>query len=165
MNVALKHFAFRHHILLSLAGFVALVIYWCLGPRNDDHLAQTLSVSAGLIAFIAFVQKQQIEEMRLFTQLFKEFNGRYDGLNEKMNAIAGGDATIPLTTPEHDDLNNYFNLCAEEYLCFKKGFIEPEVWKAWRNGMEFFLKHERIRKKWQEEAKAGSYYGLESETL
>lgn len=161
----MKHWVFRHHLFISLVGFGALAIYLAVSPKDDDHIGRTLSIAAAIIAFVAFVQRQQIEEMRIFMQLFKDFNARYDELNEGMNAIAEGSPANPLSKEETNLLNDYFNLCAEEYLCFRKGFIQPEVWTAWRNGIKCFLRHERIGKRWREEARAGSYYGLESEDL
>jgi hypothetical protein len=58
-------------------------------------------------------------------------------------------------------LFDYFNLCGEEYLFYSQGYVYPEVWKAWFNGMEFFRPNPRIRQLWNEELKTGSYYGLQ----
>jgi hypothetical protein len=52
------------------------------------------------------------------------------------------------------------NLCGEEYLYYDKGYINPEVWRAWRNGMKYYLADQRILNKWADEEKSGSYYGL-----
>jgi hypothetical protein len=60
-------------------------------------------------------------------------------------------------------LYDYFNLCSEEYLMKKKGYIYPEVWEAWCKGIQDFLKHERIKMLWDKEMKTGSYYGMKLE--
>jgi hypothetical protein len=52
-------------------------------------------------------------------------------------------------------------LCAEEYLYFKKGFVFPEVWTAWVNGMRVFASSPRIRALWKEELKNNSFYGFQ----
>jgi hypothetical protein len=78
-----------------------------------------------------------------------------------LNGIVAGDAEQALSKAELDALNDYFNLCSEEYLYYLKGFIYPEVWKAWCNGMEYFLQDKRIGDCWvKEEKNAASYYGL-----
>ncbi len=114
----------------------------------------------GIISFTFAVQKQQLEEVRLFKELFKEFNERYDNQNDDLNCIPNQPADEPLSPNEKKILFNYFNLCGEEYLYFKRGFIYPEVWQAWKNGMIIFQKNLRIKKLWDEELKTGSYYGL-----
>jgi hypothetical protein len=60
-------------------------------------------------------------------------------------------------------LYGYFNLCAEEYLYYRKGFIYPEVWYSWVNGMMVFFVHPQIAKLWHSDLDAGCYYGLNRE--
>jgi hypothetical protein len=93
--------------------------------------------------------------------LFTEFNSRYDKLNEALNKIVEDKSGVELSDAENNTLNDYFNLCAEEFLFFKKGYIYPEVWRAWENGMLYYLrKNQRVRTKWEREVESGSYYGL-----
>ena len=54
----------------------------------------------------------------------------------------------------------YFNLCAEEYLFFKEGYIHPEAWQSWCRGMVCYLQDDGIRGAWNEEMTLGSYYDL-----
>ena len=96
----------------------------------------------------------------LFRQIFAECNKRYDDMNEKLNAIVKGPEDQELQSKEKDTLYDYFNLCGEEYLYYKLGYIFPPVWKAWYNGMKYFIKNQRIAAVWTEEKKSDSYYGL-----
>jgi hypothetical protein len=57
-------------------------------------------------------------------------------------------------------LYDYFNLCAEEYLYFKSGYVDAEVWQSWLRGMKLFASNPEIRRLWQEELESGSYYGF-----
>ncbi len=66
-------------------------------------------------------------------------------MNDDLNQIPCEPADLPVTQDEKKKLFKYFNLCAEEYLYFDKGFIWPEVWRAWENGMKFFRKNPRIK--------------------
>ena len=106
-----------------------------------------------------FIQKQKLDEMRLHHELFKDFNARYDGLNDKLIKITKGLAKeIP-----HEDYSaiiDYFNLCGEEYFYYSRGYIDPIVWKAWRKGMHEYSENPNIKQVWKEEKDKGSYYGL-----
>jgi len=100
----------------------------------------------------------------LFREAFAQFNARYDRLNEELNRIRDPSAKEPLSVKDRDKdrdiLFNYFNLGGEEYLYYSRGYILPEVWHAWYNGMIIFYKHPRIRALWEPELETGSYYGL-----
>ena len=152
----MKRFLFRYYgaigLLLGLFG-VALA----LGVRDWKILVGILSAA---LSFIYFVQKQKLEELRLFKVLFAEFNARYDKMNKALNSIYSGSTNEPLTKEEVDQLYDYFNLCAEEYLYYRKGYIYPEVWEAWLAGMKYFYDNPRIQALWDREIASGSYYGF-----
>ncbi len=112
-----------------------------------------------------FLYAQHHQNTQLFVSLFDKFNERYNNLNEKLNAIVKHDQSLMLCKEEVDDLYDYFNLCAEEYLYYKAGYIDRNVWLAWVCGMAFFAKNSQIRSLWEEEIKLGSYYGFTLELL
>jgi hypothetical protein len=159
----MKHFRSRYSLIggILLALLAVIVGSTVLYGKFDAGFA--ITIIATFLSYFYFAQKQDLEELSLFKKLFTEFNGRYDGLNEGLNLILRGDANTELTTEEIDLLYNYFNLCGEEYLFFKRGFIYREVWKAWLNGMKIFYQNERVRRIWEEELKTDSYYGLKIE--
>jgi hypothetical protein len=51
-------------------------------------------------------------------------------MNEVLNGIVNGPADQSLKPEERTILNDYFNLCGEEYLYYTQGYIFPAVWKA-----------------------------------
>jgi hypothetical protein len=122
------------------------------------------SMTAGA-AFFFFLYRQHLDETKLFKELFVEFNRRYDRLNSRLNEICRGDSAVPLTERERGVVFDYFNLCAEEFLFFRSGYIDAAVWKTWRSGMAFFFNDPRIRDLWNEECgsadKRASYYGFD----
>jgi hypothetical protein len=122
------------------------------------------TVVGALLSLTYFVQKQKLEELRLFRELFKEFNDRYSELNEELARIKAEDTeettTQELPTQDQETLIDYFNLCGEEYLYFKRGYIDPSVWKAWFNGMKDNTATSRVKRLWQREKLTNSYYGL-----
>ena len=119
-----------------------------------------LSATATAAALIHFLYSQQHQNTERFASLFKEFNGRYDKLNGRLNLILERDGSVLLSPEEQQHLYDYFNLCAEEYLYFKSGFIDVEVWRAWASGMKTFAKHQEVRRLWEGELKSNSYYGF-----
>lgn len=155
----MKHMFFRHYwwlILVAALGAIAAAI--ATSPKLEWQLV--LSIVGSALSGIYFVQKQKLEEMHLFKQIFTECNTRYDSLNEQLNAIAAHSANRPLSADERNILNDYFNLCAEEFLFFETGYLLPSVWESWRNGMLSFMRTKRIRQYWELEQASASYYGL-----
>jgi hypothetical protein len=157
----LKHFLFRNYlgIFLLLLGASIGVLFL----PGYLKIQAFLTIVGGLAAFFFFVQKQQLEETALFRELFREFNSRYDTMNEDLNRIITGSEENPLRKKEVAILFNYFNLCAEEYLYYVRGYTYPEVWESWRNGMMIFFRDKRIWDVWVSEAETQSYYGLDQE--
>jgi hypothetical protein len=159
MNHHFKRFLFRYYVLVSVTIFGGALLLFVFGTLTWQAL---IAFEAGVLSFAFGVQKQHLEETRLFKELFEEFNDRYDRLNEKLNAICFDPQPleIPIRPDQRDTLFDYFNLCGEEYFYFKEGFIHPEVWRSWKSGMKFFRRKLRIKNFWDEELKTCSYYGL-----
>jgi hypothetical protein len=154
--IHLKFWFFAHYwwlIGLAVVGATALLV----------HLAEPISSFAtaigALLSIVYFVQKQRLEELRLFRDIFKECNTRYDGMNDSLARVCEvNDAR--LTPEEAALLIDYFNLCGEEYLYYRQGYIPPAVWEAWHLGMQIVISSPRINDLWRAEASTGSYYGL-----
>src|SRR5437763_16463600 len=82
-------------------------------------------------------------------------------MNEKLNDILENKKGLKeLEAHEIDKLNDYFNLCGEEYLFYRRGYIYPEVWKSWVAGMRIYYDNDRIQERWSDELSNQSYYGL-----
>ena len=162
VGARLKHWFFGAYWVAALSAGIALGVAFVLGRLEPDELAAGLGL---LLPFVYFVQKQKLEELHLFRDLFSGFNERYDELNERLNRITGarGGGQTDLTDQERETLIDYFNLCSEEFLYYRRGYVYPEVWEAWLNGMLVFYSDDRIRSYWDRELRAGSYYGLERE--
>jgi hypothetical protein len=96
---------------------------------------------------------------KFFKDLFKEFNSRYDAMNEYLNSLADN---RPITEPkEKQKIIDYFILCAEEYMWVKKGRIPIDIWLNWKFGIKEHLQKEGVKKIYDEEiANGNSYYGF-----
>ena len=164
-----KRILFQHYlgIILCLL-IVGILVAAYIGWEAAKGLA--LPFIGLLLSFVYFVQKQKLEETKLLKELITEFNHRYDELNEPMNRIlAGTYSEGPQQNAEEkpsrqktelEVLNDYFNLCAEEYLFYDLGYIHQEVWQSWWNGMKIFAGNQHIRETWAEELHNRSYYGF-----
>lgn|SRR5262245_55957119 len=159
MPPRLKHWFYDHHLLVAATLVLIIFILWTAVPglHTWNFLYPALGSAFGLCYFVL---KQHLEEIRLFKELFVEFNARYDAMNERLYSLCHDPLEQPLAKDEITFLYDYFNLCGEEYLFYRKGFIYPEVWSAWRNGMRIFLYCPRIRALWEVELSTDSYYGL-----
>ena len=145
----------------SIFGVLALAVWilWDNNPRDrDPKLLITALTTVGALVF--FLYQRHEKETEIFRSLFKEFNARYDGMNNELRAIDEWAKESDLTTEQLGRLDDYFNLCAKEFLYFEAGFIDEKVWKAWHNGMRVYLKNSRIRDHWQKEFGTDSYYGF-----
>lgn len=145
----------------AVIGVVYIVHLWGKAtPTVKEVTDVVIAVVAGFAAFIFFLYQHHLSETRLFMDLFKQFNEKYDKLNGSLNEILEGPRKGDVLFDERKDLFDYFNLCGEEYLYFCSGYIDPEVWAAWREGMKAYAKFPRIRPLWLKELESGSYYGL-----
>jgi hypothetical protein len=154
----LKFWFFRNYwwlLVLAFIGGTGMVL-----PQSGLDFKVLATLLGMLLSLLYFLQKQRLEEMKLFREIFTECNKRYDEMNEGLNAIVDGPEDQPLLPKEHGLLNDYFNLCGEEYLYYTEGYIFPSVWQAWHNGMKYFIKNPRIADVWAKEKKSESYYGL-----
>lgn len=168
----LNHFKIQRRVNFPLIFLVSVVLFFGVGflvlkysntephvqPKSTFELLVSVVGIAG--AFVYFLYSQHHQDMQMFVNLFKEFNERYNRLNEKLNAVVLRSCEEPLTTAEIGTLYDYFNLCAEEYLFYEAGYIDEKVWLSWLCGMKTFLKNEKVRRLWERETKEGSYYGF-----
>lgn len=156
LSVRLKFWLFEHYWWLLIIAVAAAI---CSLLVLKEQVATIATVVGALLSFAYFLQKQKLEELRVFREIFKECNARYDGMNEALAAI-GQKAIADLTAEERSKVIDYLNLCGEEYLYFKRGYIEPSVWQTWNNGMKAVASAPSIRSVWDAEKQTGSYYDL-----
>ena len=121
------------------------------------------SIIAAALGFCYFAQQQKLAEMRLFKELFTEFNRRYDDLNDRLRQIAISD--IPPDETARQTIVDYYNLCGEQYLFFTEGYIHREAWRSWCAGMLCYFEREPFRSVWDEESATNSYYGLSVDAI
>lgn len=137
-------------LIVGLAAFLRYRLEWI---DNQVFLA---SVAAFITVYLGLL-RYQVDADRVFQELFTSFNAKYDGMNEKLERMGQNGLQS-----DRAIVVDYLNLCAEEYLWYRKGRIDEKVWKAWRAGMEQKFTNEHILRIAEEELEeAGpSYYGF-----
>lgn len=128
----------------------------------------TTICTAGIVAGIAYFYNRanlKLSHERLEKELFKEFNERYDKLNDSLEMLS-----LEMTVEElklkdskierktlHNVVIDYFNLCAEQYYWKDKKRISDKIWLAWSKGMMYYFeKFPVIRKLWEMESEKSS---------
>lgn len=158
--IKFKFFFFKYYYLMIppvwLLIFSILLCKFPLEEYGDKAIVPAIGI---LLSCIYFIQKQKLDELKLFRELFTEFNARYDRLNDALAKILEN-TTIDKGTKEYLIIIDYFNLCGEEYFYFSKGYIDPAVWKTWKKGMDEYVAMPAINAIWQEEKTKDAYYGL-----
>lgn len=136
-----------------------------------NAIGTLVTVFLGLIVWCSTKKYNQIQvdlnNDKLQKELFTEFNIRYNEINDYLEIISEYDSLEALK--RNDDffflrskLNDYFNLCAEEYFWYKKGRIDDTIWKSWESGINSWYNNKPIIKEaWENEYKSfghQSYY-------
>lgn len=153
------HFSLSQHSYYPwLFAVLVLAVLFILPERRSPELL--LPAIGSVAAFVHFLYLQHNQNTERFICLFLDFNARYDRLNNDLNELFLKDGALLLTNQEKQLLYDYFNLCAEEYLYFKAGYIDVEVWRSWLRGMRYFAGNTAIQSLWKEELTSGSYYGF-----
>jgi hypothetical protein len=159
-SFSLQRRSYYPWLFLILALSANAAVYFLL-YRNESIPQEALMSTIGFVAaFVHFLYSQHNHNTERFVGLFRDFNARYDGINDELNRLLLRDADLLLTSTDKQLLYDYFNLCAEEYLYFKSGYIDSEVWLSWLKGMKLFISDAKIRELWQKEIDSGSYYGF-----
>jgi hypothetical protein len=127
--------------VLLCAGF--LLVAYTFGGK-ELRIEWVVSVFGGVGGLTTFIYAQHLQETRLFTELFRAFNERYNNMNQILSAIAET-SRIEVASENRHVLFDYFNLCAEEYLYFRAGYIDESVWQSWVRGMKVFADVPAIR--------------------
>lgn len=122
---------------------------------SESTIASVILGSFGLIiTFVYNHDNRKLSNDKMNKELFMEFNNRYSKLNNSLFKIIAECDTIDDIRKDSclsNDLNDYFNLCAEEYYWYKKGRIDSLIWKAWLDGMNDWYKYHMIQDAWAKE--------------
>lgn len=117
-----------------------------------------LSIVGFILGLIYFYQQHRLNIARLEFDLRKEFNSRFNTINDLLYDIINSNG--PLSPTEIKTLNDYLDLCSEEFYYYKKGYVHRDLWNTWRNGMLFYFKNPRLSSHIVNELKNNDYHNL-----
>ncbi len=104
-------------IIFSAVIVLAGASPWIL-PKIDPSLV--LAIIGGCATMYFSLNKHWMEGDRMFRELFKEFTERFNNMNEDLNKIVEGKPLGDKGRSEADVIQDYLNLCSEEYLWCKR---------------------------------------------
>lgn len=131
-------------------------------------ITSVATIAAAFIIYLLskgyYKHSKKIEQDRLMKELFKEFNERYDRINNKLDDISN------ISKSDWDKLDldkksgkkgviiDFFNICAEEYYWYNEKRINLTIWKSWNKGMnDIYNRSEIIQKLWDSECNNDGY--------
>lgn len=139
--------------------FTSLVVLSINVPKVS--YGALITSSAGIATIYYGLIKYWMDEDLMFKSFFEVFNKRFEDINKDLNAIMEGQK--PQNKFEKV-VQDYLNLCAEEFYWFKKGRIPKKVWDSWLNGIHYYLRSKEIKEYFKDQANWDeSYYGFLSE--
>ena len=107
-NHRIKWLVFDYYAIGSVLILICAIALLLSGILNWKKFA---AIMGSIAAFAYGVQKQSLEEIKLFKELFDKFNTKYDAMNDDLNQIHGQPSSLALTPEEKRKLYKYFNLC------------------------------------------------------
>jgi hypothetical protein len=149
----------RRIIWISCIGAATIVlIVYLLVPPAHQSTSVLLTVIGGLGSLGFYFHRRHAEDARFVKELLTDFNERYDKLNNDLQSAIWRSAQFEEETKLQ--FIKYFNLCAEEWLFRRAGYIYEEVWDAWQKGMKQYASDPRVVELWKKEEATDSYYGF-----
>lgn len=130
-------------------------------PYRDGGVL--LTSVGGLWALAFYLHGRHADDAKFMKELLTEFNERYNRINGDLQSALWREG--PFTEQAKLKFIDYFNLCAEEWLFRKTGYIYDPVWNSWQNGMKQYGKDQRVKDLWLSERGSDSYYGFEFPTV
>jgi len=141
------------------AATIILGLVYLVTPSGYRSGSLLVAAIGGLWALAIYLHGQHAGDARLVKELLTEFNDRYDKLGTDLQFAVSTRGDFEKETELK--FVRYFNLCAEEWLFWRAGYIYDPVWKAWENGMKQYGRDRRVVDLWKNEEKTDSYYGFQ----
>jgi hypothetical protein len=169
LNVIIRLFIYQYYLIVAIV--LITIIALLTAKTQSIKMEHLLAGVASVLTFVIALNRESVDHHRARRKFFCSYNKRYDELNSMLNEIVTAESDNKLTKgslePQHtNNLNDYFNLCSEEYHGFKDGDVDIDVWCQWCVGIKQYLdKSKIIHALFIEDTKKGSFYGLTREIV
>jgi hypothetical protein len=140
-----------------VASAIVILLYIVI-PSPYRSASVLLAIVSSFWALAFYFHWRHSADARFVKELLTEFNDRYDRLGSDLQFAIWRRGDFENETELK--FIRYFNLCAEEWLFWKAGYIYEEVWRAWKNGMKQYGRDPRVIALWKREEATDSYYGF-----
>jgi hypothetical protein len=142
-----------------VAATIFLGLVYVIAPSPFKSTSLLLTAVGGMWALAFYLHARHAADAKFVKELLGEFNDRYDKLGSELQFALAHRGEFEKETELR--FIRYFNLCAEEWLFWKAGYIYDPVWNAWRNGMKQYSADPRVAALWEKEKATDSYYGFD----
>jgi len=136
---------FKQFTIISIATIAVLLLILKYGDGKNEFVLGLIGV---LISLSYGSINVSIEQDRIFKELFTSYTNLYNvEFNDKLIVIVKmieKDSNATLSDLHKKTLNDYLNLCSEQYLWYSKGRIPNRVWISWSNGMVYYFQFKQI---------------------
>ena len=88
-------------------------------------------------------------------KIFIEFSARYDRI---FNGCFNVDDHSEISKNEELSIYKYFELCCEEYVLFKKSFLQKDIWSIWEKKLKSNMRKGKFVFVWEKHKDEFSEY-------
>jgi hypothetical protein len=154
----------RNHVLWTIFMIVGMVAAFITYGLNKIDFKELITILIAVFTVYTSLLKQSVEDDKVFRDLFIDYNRKYSSeMNEVFNKLRIG-GVDQLEVTDRLLIIDYFNLCSEEYLWYKRGRIPNDVWQAWEAGIIENMSLPVVKVLFNDEtntlSKRKSYYGF-----
>jgi len=152
----------RHNILVGLLAAYSLAIILLITINHTIEMQVSIVLLTAFTSISFFLYRQHHYDAIFLKDLMIYFNDRYNSMHDDLSKILSSSNEPRAIDPDTRDVaSRYFNLCSEEYIFFKLGYIPKRVQIAWEAGMMEYGKSDIIINCWKNEKNKISYYGFD----
>jgi len=121
---------------------------------STDAIGNLITGGATIVAILGLIYQSRTTNKQLRLQNIIEYTKRYqeiilnfpENINEKEFKIDDLDEGLKSKTLRY--MRAYFDLCFEEFVLYKKGYIDNEVWNIWSGGIFTALSKPSFQQAW-----------------
>lgn len=129
----------------------SIFLDWMTTPAATNWI----TLAGFILAVFAFLYQGHATRKQLALQNFANYTKRYEDIFLHLpEVVADADFSLASITTEEVKSNimrymrAYFDLCSEELVLYKRGYIDKATWHTWKSGMKAAFARESSRQIW-----------------
>lgn len=129
-------------------------IYEWIMTLESGTIGNIITFITAIVAIVALILQSRSTRKQIKLQNFIEYTKRYqeillhfpENVNETDFSFEKMDKIERDKTLRY--MRAYYDLCFEEFMLHKKGFIDNDLWEIWKSGMKFAFSKTAFKKAW-----------------